>query len=183
MKTIGIILLVIIGGIGLFICLLYATVKAKTTSLNQYQPFNEWIGKTVKLNKEVVLFKDKISTNKNYDYPFIMLDSLHPKWKYVEERTTMAEPDLEMIVKLSVGTILKFDKAIQYTNGVSGSSYPTIFGIITTKSREYKIGYQWGNIDIGKKYDKVEKCWHFHQAPWQEKQDTAFYALPIANFW
>ncbi|MDX3917419.1 MULTISPECIES: hypothetical protein [Olivibacter] len=121
--------------------------------------------------------------NDNTDYPFILLDSLHPQWQYVEERKNMAVPDLEEIVTFPAGTKLRIEKAVQYTNGVSGSSYPTVFGSISTNGKSYKMGYQWGKIDIGKSFDKIEKCWHFHQAPWQQKTDTAFYALPIANFW
>lgn len=179
----GIIGLVCIGGLVLFGFLLYATIKTKTTNLNKYEPFNEWIGKTVILNKQTVLFKDKMYMNGNSDYPYALLDSMHPQWQYIEERKNLSEPDLEEITTFPAGTELRLEKAIQYTNGVSGSSYPTIFGSIRYHGETHKIGYQWGTMDLGKRFDKVEKCWQFHQAPWQEKADTAFYALPTANFW
>lgn len=178
----GIIGLVAVGALVLFGVLLYATIKTKTTSLNKYKPFNEWIGKTVILNKRTVLFKDKMYMN-NSNYPYMLLDSMHPQWQYIEERKNLPEPDLEEITTFPAGTELHLEKAIQYTNGVSGTSNPTIFGSIHYNGETYKIGYRWGTMDLGKRFDKVEKCWHFHQAPWQEKTDTAFYALPTANFW
>lgn len=180
-KTIGIIALVIIGGIVLFSFIIFATVKTKSTNINKYEPFKEWVGKTVILNKEATLFKDKVEMNPNRDYPYMLLDSLHPKWQYVEEQKAIG--DLVEITRFPAGTTLKFEKAIQYTNGVSGFSYPTIFGTIISNGKEYKAGYQWGEINLGKSFDKEEKCWQFHQAPWQKGKDTAFYALPTATIW
>lgn len=182
-KIMGIAALVIIVGIIGFVFFLYATIKTKSTSLNQYEPFTEWVGKTVTLNKKTVLLKEKIPMNDNRDYPYILLDSLHPRWQYVEEQKNMTEADLEEVAIFPSGTTLKLEKAIQYTNGVSGSSYPTIFGTITANGHTYKAGYQWGTMAIGKSLDKIEKCWQFHQAPWQDKADTAFYALPTAKWW
>lgn len=180
-KIIGTIALVVIGGIGLLIFIIFTTVKTKSISINKYEPFKGWIGKTVILNKETVLFKDKVEMNHNNDYPYVLLDSLHPKWQYAEEQKVMG--DLEEIKRFPAGTTLEFEKAIQYTNGVSGFSYPTIFGTITSNGKEYKTGYQWGDIDMGKRFDKVKKCWQFHQSPWQQERDSAFYALPTASFW
>lgn len=177
----GVVLLVIIGVIGGFVFILYATIKTKSTNINRYDPFREWISKTVVLNKQTVLFKEKIMMNDNSDYPYLLLDSLHPNWQYVEDLKNIG--DIEEIVAFPAGTLLLLEKAVQYTNGVSGMSYPTVFGTITSNGNKYKIGYQWGTMDIGKRFDKIEKCWQFHQAPWQNKHDTAFYALPTANFW
>ncbi|SFO18195.1 hypothetical protein SAMN05421741_12436 [Paenimyroides ummariense] len=177
----SIIALVVIGGIGLLVFIIFTTVKTKSTSINEYEPFKEWVGKTVTLNKETALFKDKQKMNPNRDYSYMLLDSLHPKWQYLEEQKAIG--DLVEITRFPEGTILKFEKAIQYTNGVSGFSYPTIFGSITSNGKEYKTGYQWGEMDMAKKFDKVEKCWQFHQAPWQKEKDTAFYALPTASLW
>lgn len=177
----GIIALVIIGGIALLGFIIFVTVKTKSTSINKYEPFKEWVGKTVTLNKKTVLFKDKVEIYHNSSYPYMLLDSLHPKWQYVKEQKAIG--DLVEINRFPPGTTLKLEKAIQYTNGVSGFSYPTIFGKIIVSGKEYKTGYQWGEMDIAKKFDKVEKYWQFHQAPWQEEKDTAFYALPTATFW
>lgn len=163
-----------------FIFILYATTKTKSTSLNKYEPFKVWVDKTVTLNKETVLFKDKIPMNNNSDYPYMLLDSLHPKWQYVDERKNIG--DLEEIATFPAGTVLKLEKAVQYTNGVSGFSYPTIFGTITMNGKTYKIGYQWGERDLNKVSEKIERQWYFHQAPWQSSVDTNYYTLPKANF-
>lgn len=66
---------------------------------------------------------------------------------------------------------------------VSGSSYPALFGTIHMGNSAYKIAYQWGQMDIGKRFDGIDKCWQFHQAPWQAQTDTTYYALPEANLW
>jgi len=182
-KVMSIIAVVIAGGIGLFVFVLYATIKTKSTSLDQYEPFKEWVGKTVTLYGETVLFEEKVKMNSDPTYPYMLLDSLHPQWQYAEERQHMPEPDLEKITVFPAGTKLKIEKAIQYTNGVSGSSYPTVRGTIIQDGREYRMGYQWGHRDIGKAYDGIEKCWSFNQAPWQTRQDTAYYALPEAKLW
>src|SRR5690606_39531762 len=100
---------------------------------------------------------------------------------YIDEQKQIG--NLQEIIQFAEGTRLNLENAIQYTNGVSGSSYPMIFGTITAHGKSYKIGYQWGTLDIGKRMNKVEKCWQFHQAPWQANVDMNFYALPTANFW
>lgn len=179
-KIIGIILLVIIGGIGLFIFVLYATIKTKSTNINKYPPFAEWIGKTVTLDKETVVFSEKIKMYPNGNYPYILLDSLHPRWQYIREQEKIG--DLTEIRVFPARTKLTLETAIQYTNGVSGSSYPTIFGTINDGSKEYKIVYQWGKWDMSKSFSDP-KPWHFHQAPWQDEPDTAHYALPKAQWW
>lgn len=182
-KIMGIITLVIVGCIGLFSFFLYATIKTKSTNLDKYDPFKEWVGNTVTLDKETVVFEEKIKMNPNSKYPYVLLDSLHPRWEYIREQKEIG--DVTEIKIFPAGTNLTLEKAIQYTNGVSGASYPTIFGTITETDGDnaYKVGYQWGEQDIAKSHYKIEKCWHFHQAPWQDEPDTAHYALPIAAWW
>ncbi|SFS71469.1 hypothetical protein [Sphingobacterium wenxiniae] len=180
-KIMGIIALVIFGGIGLFIFFLYATIKTKSTSLDKYKPFSEWLGKTVTLKRETVLFKEKMRMNTNGKYPYTLIDSLHEGWEYI--LALEENGDVTKITTFPIGTELSLEKAIQYTNGVSGSSYPTIFGTIKSNGKEYKVGYQWGKLDLSKNYYQIEKSWKFDQAPWQTKQDTADYALPKADFW
>ena len=174
-------ILMIIGAIGGLVFLIYVTVKTKATSLNQYEPFKAWIGETVVLKREAAVFKEKLRSNENGRYPCTLLDSLHPKWRYVQ--VSKAIGDLEEIGKLPAGTVLKLECTIQYTNGVSGSSYPTIFGTITENGNTYKIGYQWGSREIGKCVADTDKCWPFNQAPWQAERDTTFYALQTATLW
>ena len=161
--------------------LVYATIKTKSTSLNAYAPYKEWIGKRVTLNKAIVLLKEKVPVVDYPDYPYVLLDSLHPQWQYVQEQKDMA--DVEEVAAFPAGTTLQLEKAVQFTNGVSGSSYPILFGTLNAKGNTYKIAYPWGSMDIAKRMYKVDKCWSFHQAPWQDSRDTAFYALPTADFW
>lgn len=177
----GIIALVIIGGIGLFIFFLYATIKTKSTNISKYPPFQEWVNKTVILNKETTVFEEKIKMNANSKYPYILLDSLHPRWEYIQQQEEIG--DVTKIKIFPAGTKLILEKAVQYTNGVSGSSYPTIFGTLKSNGKEYKVGYQWGEINLSRYFDKVPESWQFHQAPWQPEKDTTYYALPKADWW
>ena len=173
----------ILGGIFLFVFFLYAAIRTKSTAIDKYSPFREWVGEKVMLNRETVVLKEKLRSHTNDRYPYTLLDSLHPDWEYAEARKTLEEPEIEEITVFPAGTELVLEKAIQYTNGVSGSSYPTIFGTIGSGEKTYKVGYQWGKRDMAKNHYGIEECWKFHQAPWQEKPDTTFYALPTAEWW
>ncbi|GAB3414182.1 hypothetical protein [Niabella aquatica] len=178
-KIVRIVMWIMAGGIALFIFFLYATIKTKSTSLSSYAPFKEWIGETVTLNRETVLCKEKDYLNVNSNYPYTLLDSLHPDWQKVEQH----HPDIEPVMVFPAGTKLHIEKAVQYTNGVSGSSYPTMFGTISENGREYRISYRWGERNLALYFDRTKECWYFHQAPWQSKTDTAFYYLPVAEWW
>lgn len=173
--------MLIVGGIGLFIFMLYATIKTKSTGLNKYEPFKEWVGKTVTLDKETVVFEEKIRMVTNRNYPYTLIDSLHPSWQYLRDLEEAG--NVVKITTLPAGTKLTLEKAIQYTGGVSGSSYPTIFGTINDGGKEYKVGYPWGEQDIAKDHYKIEESWYFNRAPWQTAQDTTYYALPRAEWW
>ena len=183
MKVLKIIALVIIVGIGFILFILYATVKTKSTSLKNYAPYKELIGKTLVLKKETYLFKDETTMIPNGDFPYTLLDDLHPRWAYFQEGKNIPEVDITEILTFPQGVEFHVEKAIQYTNGVSGSSTPTIFGIIEYQGKTYKISYLWGERDIDKAFRNVPECWQFHQAPWQDSADTTWYALPTANIW
>lgn len=171
------------GGIGFFIFIIYATVKTKSTGLNSCQPFKELIGKTVVLNKETYLFSDHENTTHNADFPYTLMDDLHPLWSYYQECKNLPHVDITEITSFPRGTKFQIKKAVQYTAGVSGASYPTLFGSIQHKGQLYKVSYQWGKQDFYKASNEAEKYWVFHQAPWQNTRDTASYVLPTANFW
>lgn len=175
----GILALVVIGGGGVFAFLLYQTIKTKSTSLNNYEPFKQLVGKTVTLQKETLLFEEKLKSHENNEHPYNLTDDLHPQF------TLYKNIDFKPmhIATFPAGTILKLEKAVQYTNGTSGFSSPYLFGTITANGITYKISYQWGEMSQEKFFDKVDKCWRFHHAPWQTTPDTAWYALPKATWW
>jgi len=179
-KIMGIVTLVMVVGIGLFIFILYATIKTKSTNISSYPPFREWIDKTVTLNKETTVFEEKIKMNANSKYAYLLLDSLHPRWEYIYQQEEIG--DVTEVAVIPAGAKLTVEKAVQYTNGVSGSSSPTIFGTINNGEKVYKVGYQWGTWDMSRSFSDPEP-WHFHQAPWQMEQDTTHYALPTAAWW
>ncbi|SEI04234.1 hypothetical protein SAMN02927937_02922 [Paenimyroides aquimaris] len=123
MGIVAIVILVVVIG---FIFILYATIKTKSTSLNNYEPFKEWVGKTVTLNKETVLFKEKIRMNSNSSYPYMLLDSLHPQWRYVEEQKAIG--DIEEIMNFPAGSI---------EVGDSNPIYERRFGVVIPNDFRY----------------------------------------------
>ncbi|SDD27305.1 hypothetical protein SAMN04487894_107184 [Niabella drilacis] len=180
-KIIGLVMLIVIGGLVLLTFVLYSTIKTKSTDISKYAPYNNWIGKTVTLDKQTVLVMEKARLNGDKSYPYLLLDSLHPDWQYLEEREKNG--DYTKVVVFPAGLKLHIKKAIQFTGGVSGNSTPMIFGTLFHNGKEYKTGYQWGQRQIARYMDKIKECWHFHRAPWQTRPDTVFYALPDAQWW
>lgn len=152
-----------------FTFLLYFTIKTKSTSLNTYTPFKEWIGKTVLLKRETFLFQE--ADPMNTEYPYLLLDTL-------EDRS-----DIKEVALITIGTKLTIEKAIMYTNGVSGSSFPVLFGSLDDGSKIYPIAYRWGDESLSRRFDKIEARWKFELAPWQDIPDTTFYSLPEAKWW
>ena len=177
------IVLIIISVIAGILLILYATVKTKSTSLNKYAPYKELIGKTLTLNEATYLFKDEASQIQDASYRYTLVDSLHPRWSYYQEAKEISEVNVEEILRFPAGVQFQVKKAVQFTGGVSGTSQPVIFGTIQYQGKEYKVHYYWGVRDIDKAFRNIDQCWQFHKAPWQEKQDTAFYALPTATIW
>lgn len=183
MKVIKRLLWVIFLGIGLMLFILFVTVKTKSTNLKNYKPYKELIGKKLVMQKETYLFEDEETFIPNGDFPYTLMDELHPRWPYFQEAKLTPGVDVKQVLRFPKGVVFHVEKAIQYTNGVSGSSTPVMFGRIDYQGKTYKISYPWGERDIDKAYRNVPECWQFHLAPWQDKADTTWYALPTATFW
>ena len=178
-KIIGIVVFVVIV---LFALFLFQTIKTKSTSLNNFVPYKELIGKTVVLNNDVILYKYKNSAEVfNSNYPYFLIDSKDPDWISIPNFVEINE--IETIFEIPKGASLKIEKAIQYTNGVSGTSSPFVFGTITSDDIDYKVSYQWGEQNMSKNFDNIPESWYFYQAPWQNELDTSFYYLPKAKIW
>lgn len=182
-KLLFIILAVVSIGILLFGLMIYATIKTKSTDVSNEKPFQEWVGKSVSLKQPIIIFNPKIKMYKEKDYPYEFLDSLHPNWQSINEQLNSSDSDVEEIDRFSSGSSFTIEKATMFTNGVSGSSYPYVFGIITDGSKTYKVGFQWGGRSLVRFMDGVDKQWQFPQAPWQNQTDTTYYALPEAEWW
>lgn len=180
-KTMGILISIGVGSMLIFGVFLYAAIKTKSTDISSYSPFRQWIGNSVTLDREAVLLAEKIKLYHDKSYPYLLMDSLHPDWVYLDERIQLG--DYILLQRFPAGTQFHIEKAVQFTGGVSGFSTPFIFGTISYKGKNYGIGYQWGKMDMSKHMDQVEASWYFHQAPWEQKADTAFYALPEAKWW
>jgi len=180
-KIMGIIVLIGITAVFIFCFFLYACIKTKSTGISQYSPFKEWMGKTVTMDKETTVLTEKVKQYNDKNYPYLLLDSLHPSWPYLDERIELG--DYILVEKFPAGAKFHIEKAVQFTAGVSGNSTPFVFGTISYNGKNHKIGYQWGTMDIAKFMDKVKACWQFHPTPWQSLADTAYYELPEAEWW
>lgn len=180
-RVLKIALLVVVAAIFLFCFMLYASVKTKSTSLNKITPFQEILNKPLTLVRDVELFIEEFPTND--DFPHLITDRYQRNYQYLHERLTIEVPDARFIVKIPTGQQVVFSKATMYTNGVSGSSKPCLFGTIDYNGKKYKVEYQWGDQSIGRRFDKIPESWSFAMAPWQTKIDLTFYKLPIAQWW
>lgn len=111
-KIIGIVVFVVIV---LFALFLFQTIKTKSTSLNNFVPYKELIGKTVVLNNDVILYKYKNSAEVFHsNYPYFLMDSKDPDWISIPNFVEINE--IETIFEIPKGASLKIEKAIQYTN-------------------------------------------------------------------
>ena len=178
----------IIGGIFfvgllLFGLLLYMTIKTKSTDVSREKPFQEWVGKSVILKNEILIFNEKLKSHTDEDYPYEFLDSLQPKWQFVNEQLRSGNPDVEEIKRFPKGSTFTIEKATLFTNGVSGTSSPYLFGRISDGTKTYQVGFRWGEQSMSRFFDDVEEQWKFPQAPWQNQTNSKYYALPEANWW
>ena len=180
-KAIRILILVITVSLLLFGFLLYSTIKMKTRNISEMQPFATYVGDKLNLQRTVWLFQEKEPVDSKY--PLVLLDSLNPSFQWYHDRIKLQNPEVKLIKKITEGTSLQFDKVIMYTNGVSGTSTPRMFGELQDAGQTYRVEYSWGDQSFARMLDKEEKTWYFGLAPWQSTKDTAFYELPIAEFW
>jgi len=180
-KIGNIILLVGVLGLLMFGVILYATIKTKTSSLNKVAPFDKLIGQTVRLNREAYLMQEIPA--RNDDYPFVLMDPEHENFQWYIDRTVIDPPETVILDTIPAGTPITFEKAIVYTNGVSGHSTPCIFGRLVINGKDYRVEYSWGKLDLAKWFDQEKKSWKFWRAPWQEAPDTTYYEIPAAQWW
>ncbi len=159
----------------------YMSIKTKSTDISKHQPFQQYVNQTVTLQQEAVLYKELKPFNNNY--PYTIIDDMHPLWEYYQRLSISDQKELTKIKTFPAGTKINFQKAVNYANGVSGNSTPLIFGVILDGAKKHKVGYQWGEKSAMRFFDGVKKCWFFHQAVWQQQKDTSFYALPVAKWW
>lgn len=185
-KLLKIVLLVGAGLVLLFILVLYFTLKTKTADLKNVDPFKNLMNKEVVLVQPVSLFQEHNDVEiPNEDFPYVIVESKNSRYKWYMERAdmgTISSPEATFIAKLPAGTIVQFEKAANYTNGVSGNSYPYLFGTVQFKNAKYPITYQWGEEDFSLVMNKKEKSWQFSKAPWQKVQDTNHYEIPKGSF-
>ncbi|WP_437919944.1 hypothetical protein [Sphingobacterium sp. LRF_L2] len=179
-KTVGISLFF---GIVLVVFMLYTSIKTKSTDISHYAPFRTYIGQSLFLNKDTYLFVEDPVFVVNKDYPYSLLDPEHEMWQSFQDRMLLEKSEVKQITSIPSGTKIAIEKAVQYTNGVSGFSTPIVFGSLILGETQYKVSYRWGNQDLAKFLDQDDYCWKFDQAPWQEVRDRAYYKIPDAKWW
>ena len=96
----------------------------------------------------------------------------------IQYRLNEKPATLLLVDSLPKASMVHFQNAIVYTNGVSGSSQPYLFGLVNDRGNGYSVAYQWG-VNKPEKWMYGDKSsWQFPMAPWQNKPDTAYYSLP-----
>lgn len=183
-STKKILKVILLGGIlvvGLFIFILYITVKTKSTSLNNTAPFKELIGRPLTLNTTTWLIQ--VTPTRNKDFPYVLIDEGHENFQWFKDRMKSTPPEVVFVDSVPAGAGVIFEKATNYTNGVSGFSVACLFGTLTYHGKEYAIEYTWGKESISRRMEGRSNTWTFGWAPWQSKRDTHYYAIPDAQWW
>jgi len=181
-KVLKIIIICVVVGFFLFVFALFQTCKTKSTSISKRDPFKEVIGKELIIKRPVRLFmpKDPDKT----DYPYAISDTNQVSWESYMSGLQANEPEIKLSDSIKENAKVVFDKAVIYTNGVSGFSRPKLFGTLTsTEGNTYKVEFCWGKYESGYPWKGSHQPYKFSIAPWQEVQDTAHYYLPSAQWW
>ncbi|QNL48201.1 hypothetical protein H8S90_15495 [Olivibacter sp. SDN3] len=166
---------------GLFALALYSTIKTKTKDLHNVPPFSDLLEKTVKLNTTTYLMQEFPSRDKAF--PYVLMDSTHRHYQWYKDRMALDPPEVKLISTVPAGAKITFEKAANYTNGVSGNSIAWLFGKLKYHGKTYYVGYSWGDMSLSRRFDGNPDNWKFDLAPWQDEKDTSYYHVPEAQWW
>ncbi len=143
---------------------LYEALRTKRKDVNDQSPFKELIGKTVTLQRDVILAKN---------IEAFYLEELH----FITEDEELFD-GVKKIAVLPKGTTITIESATFLTNGTSGSTTSNIVGSVFVKllNKEMKFEYSWGEYHL---ICLEEPCnyWVFPKAVWQKKQDFKKYFI------
>lgn len=181
-KVIKIFIICIVVGFLLFVLAIIQTVKTKSTSISKKAPYKELIGKELITKRPIRLFMEKNPVKK--DYPYALSDTNQSYWNSYMASLGADNPEIKLSDSVDANSILVFDKAVMYTNGVSGSSDPRLFGTLSSpEGKTYKVEFRWGKYDYNYPWKVSQRGYLFELAPWQTALDTSHYYLPNAEWW
>jgi hypothetical protein len=181
-RVVKIVLICIVVGFFLFVFFLFQTCKTKSTNIGNKDPFKDLIGKELVLKRPVRLFMEKYPTRK--EFPYVMADTNLYSWQNYTAALQATEPEIKLSDSIQENSKVVFEKATQYTPGVSGFSRSKLFGTLTsTEGKTYKVEMQWGELNSSLPWKGSDKAYRFELAPWQTERDTASYYLPTAQWW
>ena len=179
-KLIMWILLAIGIGIVLFILMLYLTLKTKTTSLERITPYKESLKRELVTVRPVHIF-ELLEPTKS-DYTYAMSDTNQYYFQVLESETGADIPLTKLKDSIPAGATIYFENAVNYTNGVSGSSTPRFFGTISYKEKKYPIEFVWGRYTYKSHPENLRPGFTMDLAPWNNSVDTTIYYLPRGSF-
>lgn len=181
-KVIKIFIICLIVGFILFVFAIIQTVKTKSTNISKKAPYKEVLGKELVTKRPIRLFMEQTPTKK--EYPYAMSDTNQTFWKSYTAMLQADEPVIKLSDSVEANAKVIFDKAVMYTNGVSGSSNPRLFGTLTSADgKTYKVEFLWGTYDYNYPWKVSQRGYLFELAPWQTVKDTTHYYLPNAEWW
>src|SRR5690606_25401064 len=119
-KVIKIFIICLIVGFILFVFAIIQTVKTKSNNISKKAPYKEALGKELVTKRPIRLFMEQTPTKK--EYPYAMSDTNQTFWKSYTAMLQADEPVIKLSDSVEANAKVVFDKAVMYTNGVSGSS-------------------------------------------------------------
>lgn len=181
-QVVKIFLICVVVGFFLFVFALFQTCKTKSTNISKKEPFKDLIGKELVLKRPVRLFMEKYPTRE--DYPYVLSDTNMHSWSTYTSMLQADVLEIKLSDTISENSKIIFDKAIQYTPGVSGFSRSKLFGTLSsTEGKTYQVEVSWGKLNSNLDWKGSQKAYKFELAPWQSEIDTASYYLPDAQWW
>jgi hypothetical protein len=147
-------IIVAVGIIGCILFLIYV-LRSKTQDVSKQEPYSSI------LNVDLIT-KKKIIVIENSSLPILKND--FPKEISSEARTDTSEV---VHIKMPIGSVIRFTKALHFENGTSGIKYAMLLGTIKngTSNETFKVVYTYGFF---KTLCATEPCnyWEYEKGLW-----------------
>lgn len=163
---------IVVIAVVLFIALLIITIMPRSKNAAKYEPYKTLLGNSYTTERETFLIVNDAPEKKFVDYRLYDTGYIH---------SAIVDAALERWM-LPAGTVLTFEKAKIYENGVSGLVRGFVIGFVRVPETEDTVAfeYMWGEKKSFYDFDnrKNDYHWVFPFAPWQKEPDTNTYKLP-----
>ncbi|CDF79338.1 hypothetical protein BN863_16260 [Formosa agariphila KMM 3901] len=154
-------------GVGLVVLIFFVLSLPKTRDVSNEPPFSNIVQKDLITKKQLLIVNDEsIKQDKDYTY-------------HLEDGSSYGmDSGLEVVATFPVETAVTIDKVELYTNRVSGTTTPYLFGKIYSKELQayYTFQYAWGDYHII--YEDTP-YWSFPLAFWQDEPLSETYIIDV----